>query len=603
MNCKNCGAELKLGAKFCPKCGTKVEISIINSNPEGAINQNSEPELENKQVTETYKQESSEEINKITAVKGNGIGDFFRKNKKLIIIAATSSVITIGLVLCILFITGVIGKSSTKAVATMSNVNNSSASSTPVSSTTPNNQNSTTTYKPLTITINQVDNSQFPKMTIYASIEDELGNVVNQISKEAFELTEGNAGMPSKSQIIEAVNQNLINQPISIDLVLAKSDSMNDNDKISKAKSAAISFLSKVNFNVGDQVEVTQFDTSPTVNQYFTKDSSLLNSALNNVSSYNGGKTALYDALYTSLVETNKQTGPKCVIAFTDGGENSSVNCTESDVIDLAVKTGIPVFMIGIGDDSDQSDLKTIAESTGGQYYFADESDLNSKLQSIYQSVYSIQKSRYIIKYTSKNTQGSTAFRDVHLTLNSKSGYSGTGSKEFAPVTVIMQSPRMNSDYILADSSSRALVDSDVSNLSLVELRIARNEIFARHGREFRDRLLAKWFFSKDWYSRISPKYEPTVFDKTIHLSKLERDNISFLLKCEQNLLNQSAVFKNANSSNLTEWDVTLSKAVLQRARKEIFVDAGVSDGNINALNEHGRYNVNLIDATIKQLP
>ena len=37
-------------------------------------------------------------------------------------------------------------------------------------------------------------------------------------------------------------------------------------------------------------------------------------------------------------------------------------------------------------------------------------------------------------------------------------------------------------DYILPDSSSRILSDSEVSGLSKEELRLARNEIFARHG-------------------------------------------------------------------------------------------------------------------------
>ena len=56
-------------------------------------------------------------------------------------------------------------------------------------------------------------------------------------------------------------------------------------------------------------------------------------------------------------------------------------------------------------------------------------------------------------------------------------------------------------DYILPDSSSRILSDSEVSGLSKEELRLARNEIFARHGRKFDDAQLQSYFESKSWYT------------------------------------------------------------------------------------------------------
>ena len=55
-------------------------------------------------------------------------------------------------------------------------------------------------------------------------------------------------------------------------------------------------------------------------------------------------------------------------------------------------------------------------------------------------------------------------------------------------------------DYILPDSSSRLYTASELSKFSDYELFIARNEIYARYGREFQSSDLQSYFESKGWY-------------------------------------------------------------------------------------------------------
>lgn len=57
-----------------------------------------------------------------------------------------------------------------------------------------------------------------------------------------------------------------------------------------------------------------------------------------------------------------------------------------------------------------------------------------------------------------------------------------------------------NGDYILPDSNSRRLDISELEGLSKEECRLARNELYARHGRDFDDEELKRYFESKDWY-------------------------------------------------------------------------------------------------------
>ena len=86
-----------------------------------------------------------------------------------------------------------------------------------------------------------------------------------------------------------------------------------------------------------------------------------------------------------------------------------------------------------------------------------------------------------------------------------------------------------DSNYILPDSSKRILADSEVSGLSKSELRLARNEIFARHGRMFDDQELQDYFNSKSWYRGT---IRPEDFSESM-LSETEKANIETIKKYE----------------------------------------------------------------------
>lgn len=84
-------------------------------------------------------------------------------------------------------------------------------------------------------------------------------------------------------------------------------------------------------------------------------------------------------------------------------------------------------------------------------------------------------------------------------------------------------------DYVLPDSDTKRLSDADVRDLSKEELRLARNEIFARHGRLFKDQELQKYFNSKDWYKGT---IAPDDFSESM-LSDIEKANIDLIKKYE----------------------------------------------------------------------
>lgn len=84
-------------------------------------------------------------------------------------------------------------------------------------------------------------------------------------------------------------------------------------------------------------------------------------------------------------------------------------------------------------------------------------------------------------------------------------------------------------DYFLADSATRSYSRSELEKLSNHDLFIARNEIYARHGRKFKSSELQQYFGSKSWYH---PTIEAADFVDGM-LSDIELANAHLMLDIE----------------------------------------------------------------------
>lgn len=419
------------------------------------------------------------------------------------------------------------------------------------------------------IDIRQVDNSNFPEVTFYATVTDEAGNTVEKLNKTDFAIkeidTEGNV----KDAQIEDVYQVLNQDKVNVNLVLDASDSMDAANKMQQAKNAAKTLISKMRLTGGDQVEVISFDSYVYLEQEFTSRQELLDTAISGITTQ--GMTALYDALYAGLLQTYYEDGgAKCVIGFTDGAENAS-SYTFNDVVAMAQNSGIPVFIIGIGEEYDVDELQNLASQCSGKYYSANVNDLQSILENIYLTIYQEQQECYVFKYTSPDTARVDQFRQLKVETSETSEFYGSYVKDYIPqadISGAFSSSYMSLDYILDFSSQRTVTEQDLVGLSLAELRIARNEIFARHGRQFKDSMLNQWFYSKAWYLNIGSKYAPDSFDvlSPSPLSKLEIDNANYIKDYENQIMDNRDIYPDASNTPLTEYDLALSKAVLKRA-------------------------------------
>ena len=85
--------------------------------------------------------------------------------------------------------------------------------------------------------------------------------------------------------------------------------------------------------------------------------------------------------------------------------------------------------------------------------------------------------------------------------------------------------------YVLPDSATRLYSADELSGLSNWQLYVARNEIYARHGRMFQRQDLQDYFNAQSWYT---PLYSPEQFDSMGLLSSTEQQNASTILSVEK---------------------------------------------------------------------
>lgn len=165
-------------------------------------------------------------------------------------------------------------------------------------------------------------------------------------------------------------------------------------EQIACMESGVKTYISKMATN--DQTEIIKFDHRVIIAQIFTNNKALLNQAVDSNFSL-GGSTALYQSIYQGLNDVKNFNPPadliRCVVAFTDGGENSST-ISRADMINFSLTNGLPIYTIGLyyspWDTSSSAimDLKNIADTTGGFFFgsIAD-STCTSNLTNIYSKI------------------------------------------------------------------------------------------------------------------------------------------------------------------------------------------------------------------------
>ncbi|MDT8325736.1 MAG: VWA domain-containing protein, partial [Bacteroidota bacterium] len=151
------------------------------------------------------------------------------------------------------------------------------------------------------------------------------------------------------------------------------------NNGLVDAKRAAISFVDRL--QAGDSAALVSFSEQAYYDQPWTADMTRLKQQINGLNWIAG--TALWDAVAMSANLIRYRTQRRVMILLADGEDNSST-LGPSTAINYARDAECTVYTIGLGRDVDESNMRLLAEQTGGRYFNAPEA---SELDQIYQEI------------------------------------------------------------------------------------------------------------------------------------------------------------------------------------------------------------------------
>jgi Ca-activated chloride channel family protein len=239
------------------------------------------------------------------------------------------------------------------------------------------------------------------------TVLDKDGQRITGLTEKDFRVYED--GREEKIKIFHAEDT-----PATVGIVVDNSGSMTN--KRNDVVNAAFAFLNAS--HPEDEMFVVKFNRRAWLglpsSMPFTSDRTELRATLKDIRAE--GTTALYDALKLALDHLEKGSRQrKSIVLLSDGGDNASVTKLD-DVLRLAQQSSATIYCIGIYDpfqkDRNPSILKKIAQVTGGEAYFPN----NTSLQTVWPRIASAIRGQYTIGYVSSNPATNGGYRRVKIT-------------------------------------------------------------------------------------------------------------------------------------------------------------------------------------------
>jgi len=204
---------------------------------------------------------------------------------------------------------------------------------------------------------------QVQEVVLHATVVDEYGRLVTSLDRGAFSVYQN-------GQLETITSFRREDVPVAIGIVIDNSGSMRD--KRARVNQAVLNLIQGSNRE--DEVFVVNFSQTPYLDQDFTSDVKLLQTALHQVSSR--GSTALYDAVVASNMHlrNNPRLDKKVLLVITDGQDNMSRETLHDALRKLQSNKGATLYAIGLMDQgmtrSAREALESLAVSTGGAAFF-----------------------------------------------------------------------------------------------------------------------------------------------------------------------------------------------------------------------------------------
>jgi VWFA-related protein len=259
----------------------------------------------------------------------------------------------------------------------------------------------------VTVTVTGASDDKFPEITVEFEIKRPDGSFLLDANRDDIRVTEDGQAVSVLSLQAPVAREA---RPITVVLVVDRSGSMEDEDRIGGLKRAVASFAEGL--PKGSRVAVVAFGSEVETICPFTSDPGEVKDAVKTLTP--AGATRYYDAVAEALEMLQKETGRRAILALTDGEDTFSQSATLESVIVSARRLGLPVHTLGLGTEEEiaSDELRHLAVSTRGQYYPARQAD---QLRTIYEQLAERLRSSYSLVYRSDRRLPDGTLRPVRV--------------------------------------------------------------------------------------------------------------------------------------------------------------------------------------------
>jgi VWFA-related protein len=283
-----------------------------------------------------------------------------------------------------------------------------------------------------------VDTTAFPAVSVKLSTWDSNGLPITGLSTQDVFIQEDN-----NTEVHPDSLQANSNTPLSVALVMDVSSSM-AGQPLLDAKNAANRFLDKLNET--DQAAVIAFSSDVDTDPASLDQKKEIGFSSAKKDAYDlieglaaGGGTEVYNAVEKAVkITAQLPAGHRAILLFTDGKNDPPTIGDPESAITLARQENIPIFVIGLGSEIDETYLRRLTSETGGFYRSTPHS---SELSDLFNNMATLLKTDYTLTYASKVNEDGQAHA-IKIRIASSQGQATVESK-IGPVPLATAAPTL----------------------------------------------------------------------------------------------------------------------------------------------------------------
>jgi Ca-activated chloride channel family protein len=251
-------------------------------------------------------------------------------------------------------------------------------------------------------------------VNVFTNVTDSTGAIVGGLTREDFAVTED--GRPQRIAVFERQSE------LPLNLVLAIDTSGSVRKDLPIEQEAARKFVHAL-LRGQDQISLMEFSTEVRQIVPFTNQAGKIDGGLSRLRG--GPATALYDAIFVSSQNLAAQarlgkTGRKVLLLVTDGGDTADT-VTYAEALEQALRGEVMVYSIidvpieaSAGRDTGgEHALITLAEQTGGKYFYATTGGLDKAFAQVSEDL----RTQYLLGYYPANQLPGLNFHRIHVSV------------------------------------------------------------------------------------------------------------------------------------------------------------------------------------------